>query len=80
LSDFTFFKAGPGGGKLVAGRLRLATTALARETPGEEPEVVELAFLLELPHAASSAAPATAANIATNRERLGFIRFVGIWC
>src|SRR5947199_392999 len=41
LSDLTFLSAGPGAGKLVVGRLRLATTALARETPAEEPEVLE---------------------------------------
>jgi hypothetical protein len=80
LSDFTFFSAGPGAGKLVVGRLRLATTARARLTPTEEAPVVELAFLLELPHAASNAAPRTTANIATDRERLGFVRFQGISC
>jgi hypothetical protein len=63
-----FFSAGPGAGKLVAGRLRLATTALACETPAGEPEDLEFELLLELPHAAGTTAPNTMAMIATNRE------------
>jgi hypothetical protein len=82
LSDFRFLSGGPGGEKLVTGRLRAATTALARETPGlEEDEDVEPEELFELPHAvARAAATTTAANVANTREGRGFTRFLTIWC
>jgi hypothetical protein len=78
LSDFTPFSGGPGAGKFDAGRLRLATTALARETPGEELELLELVVVLELPQAARIAALATAPTIATKRETLGFTSGLGM--
>jgi hypothetical protein len=65
--------AGPGAGKLIVGLLSWATTAWACATPAEldVPDLVAADDGLELPQAAASTAvPATAANVAARRERV----------